>query len=41
MKTEEDDESHDKDATGVTKEEIFSLLNLGNAEGSIGAGKYG
>ena len=25
----------------ITKEEIFAHLNLGNAEGGIGAGKYG
>jgi hypothetical protein len=25
----------------VTKDEIFSALNLGNADSSVGAGKYG
>ena len=31
----------EKEENQVTKEEIYQLLNLGNAEGSIGAGKYG
>ena len=39
--TEHDDEEDHKDQNQVTKEEIFQLLNLGNAEGGIGAGKYG
>ena len=39
--TEDDDDVADKEQHQVTKEEIFQLLNLGNAEGSIGAGKYG
>ena len=30
-----------KDENLITKEEIFAHLNLGNAEGGIGAGKYG
>ena len=38
---EEDDEMDEKEENQVTKEEIYQLLNLGNAEGSIGAGKYG
>ena len=29
------------DDNQVTKDEIFQLLNLGNAEGGIGSGKYG
>ena len=38
----EDEDEHEKHTENqVTKEEIFQLLNLGNAEGSIGAGKYG
>ena len=38
---EADDSGDDKDQNQVTKEEILQLLNLGNAEGGIGAGKYG
>jgi len=40
-KLEEEDEQEGQTENQVTKEEIFSLLNLGNTEGSIGAGKYG
>ena len=40
-KTEEDDDEANKDQNAVTKDEIFKLLNLGNAEGNIGSGKYG
>ena len=40
-KTEDEDEHEGQTDNQVTKEEIFALLNLGNAEGSIGAGKYG
>ena len=40
-KAEQSDEDDNKDQHQVTKEEIFQLLNLGNAEGGIGAGKYG
>lgn len=40
-KTDDDDSFDNKDQNAVTKEEIFQLLNLGNAEGSIGAGKHG
>ena len=38
---EEEEELENKDQNQVTKDEISQLLNLGNAEGSIGAGKYG
>ena len=40
-KVDDEDELENKDQNQVTKDEIFSLLNLGNADGSIGAGKYG
>ena len=41
-KKKEDDEADDEgDDNAVTKEEILQLLQLGNAEGGIGAGKYG
>ena len=41
-KVNEADESEgEKDQNQVTRDEIFQLLNLGNAEGGIGAGKYG
>ena len=39
--TEADESAEEKDQNAVTREEIFALLNLGNAEGGIGAGKYG
>ena len=38
---EADENDQEKDQNQVTREEIFQLLNLGNAEGGIGAGKYG
>ena len=40
-KADHEDEDDHKDQNQVTKDEIFQLLNLGNAEGGIGAGKYG
>ena len=39
--TEADESEGEKDQNAVTREEIFQLLNLGNAEGGIGSGKYG
>ena len=38
---EEDDAEDEGDDNAVTKEEILELLQLGNAEGGIGVGKYG
>ena len=38
---EADESAEEKDQNQVTRDEIFQLLNLGNAEGGIGAGKYG
>ena len=38
---EGDESAEDKDQNQVTRDEIFQLLNLGNAEGGIGSGKYG
>ena len=40
-KADDEEEQENLSENQVTKEEIFQLLNLGNAEGSIGAGKYG
>ena len=40
-KAQDEEEVDAADTNGVTKEEIFQLLNLGNADGSIGAGKHG
>ena len=38
---EADESDQEKDQNQVTRDEIFQLLNLGNSEGGIGAGKYG
>ena len=40
-KKEDEGDAEERDENQVTRDEIFNLLNLGNAEGGIGAGKYG
>ena len=40
-KKEEDEADDEGDDNAVTKDEILAHLQLGNAEGGIGAGKYG
>ena len=37
----DDEDAGEQDENQVTRDEIFTLLNLGNADGGIGAGKYG
>ena len=37
----DDEDAGEQDENQVTREDIVALLNLGNADGGIGAGKYG
>ena len=40
-KKDDDDGDEMADENQITRDEIFSRLQLGSSEGGIGAGKYG